>query len=138
MGWGRAEEIERGHQNQNQNQNQNEGEDKKVTKGLGQLRKRMEELAVAQNESEGGNEEAVEEEEEEEEEEEDDPMDPLTVLRNIGKQLKKEEDALDADEGKKRRELEERRGDLKRLERVELLYVSFSISVSTSSSSSHG
>lgn len=123
MGWGRAEEIERGHQHQNQN----EGEDKKITKGLGQLRKRMEELAVAQNESEGGNEEAVEEEEEEEEEE-DDPMDPLTVLRNIGKQLKKEEDALDADEGKKRRELEERRGDLKRLERVELLYVRFDCS----------
>jgi len=54
-------------------------------------------------------------------------MDPLTVLRSIGKQLKKEEDALDADEGKKRRELEERRGDLKRLERVELLYVSFDL-----------
>lgn len=119
MGWGRAEEIERGHQNEAA-----QGEERKVTKGMGQLRKRMEELAVAQSESEGGNEEAVEEEEEDEE----DPMDPLTVLRSIGKQLKKEEDTLDADEGKKRRELEERRGDLKRLERVEVLYVRSSVS----------
>ncbi|BGP12930.1 hypothetical protein JCM10213_004349 [Rhodosporidiobolus nylandii] len=54
-------------------------------------------------------------------EEDEDPMDPLTVLKRLGRQVKKEEEQLE--EGSKEREaLATRRADLKRLERVEELY----------------
>lgn len=49
-------------------------------------------------------------------------MDPLTVLKNLGRHLKKEQDQLDETDDKKRKDLQERRLDLQRLERVELLY----------------
>ncbi|GAA5831511.1 hypothetical protein JCM11251_004048 [Rhodosporidiobolus azoricus] len=53
--------------------------------------------------------------------EDEDPMDPLTVLRQLGRQVKKE--AEGKEEGsKEREELEVRRADLKRLERVEVVY----------------
>ncbi|GAA5862850.1 hypothetical protein JCM8547_006570 [Rhodosporidiobolus lusitaniae] len=56
-----------------------------------------------------------------EEEEDEDPMDPLTVLRKLGRQWKKEAEGME--EGSKEREEKEVRvGDLKRLERVEVLY----------------
>ncbi|EGU13198.1 hypothetical protein RTG_00359 [Rhodotorula toruloides ATCC 204091] len=54
------------------------------------------------------------------EDEDEDPMDPLTVLRNLARSIKKEIE-VEPDE-KKRKELEERRMDVKRLERVEILY----------------
>jgi hypothetical protein len=57
----------------------------------------------------------------EDEDEDEDPMDPLTVLRNLARTIKKEIE-VELDE-KKRKELEERRMDVKRLERVEILYV---------------
>lgn len=50
-----------------------------------------------------------------------DPMDPLTVLHNLMRQLKRDIKA-EPDE-KRRRELEERRLDVQRLERIERLYV---------------
>lgn len=132
MGMFRAEQVERdlvkdGASGNEKVEEKNKETRKGFTKGLGHLRKRMEEVAVARGESEGPNAEgssALDEDEGEEEEEEEDPMDPLTVLRNIGRQLKKEAAQLDEDEGMKRKELEERRADLERLERVELLYVS--------------
>ncbi|GAA5872543.1 hypothetical protein JCM16303_004557 [Sporobolomyces ruberrimus] len=130
MGMFRAEQVERdlvkdGASGNEKVEEKNKETRKGFTKGLGHLRKRMEEVAVARGESEGPNAEgssALDEDEGEEEEEEEDPMDPLTVLRNIGRQLKKEAAQLDEDEGMKRKELEERRADLERLERVELLY----------------
>jgi hypothetical protein len=123
MGWGKAEQVERellkdgGNGNADEKNRQQKG----LSKGLGQLRRRMEELAVARGESE----EAIDDGNEEDEDEgEEDPMDPLTVLKNMGRQLKKEQEQLDGDDQKKRKDLEERRADHQRLERVELLYVS--------------
>jgi hypothetical protein len=123
MGWGKAEQVERellkdgGNGSGDEKNRQQKG----LSKGLGQLRRRMEELAVARGESE----EAIDDGNEEDEDEgEEDPMDPLTVLKNMGRQLKKEQEQLDGDDQKKRKDLEERRADLQRLERVELLYVS--------------
>ncbi|GAA5896651.1 Far11p [Sporobolomyces salmoneus] len=123
MGWGRAEQVEREmvrDGNNGEEKNKQQQQQRGMTRGMGQLRRRMEELAVAQGESE----EAVEDgnAEEDEEEEEEDQMDPLTVLKNMGRQLKKEQEQLGEDDQKKRKELEERRAHLQRLERVELLY----------------
>jgi len=108
MGWGKAEQVERellkdgGNGSGDEKNRQQKG----LSKGLGQLRRRMEELAVARGESE----EAIDDgNEEDEDEEEEDPMDPLTVLKNMGRQLKKEQEQLDGDGQKKRKELEERR-----------------------------
>ncbi|GAA5892539.1 hypothetical protein JCM6882_005642 [Rhodosporidiobolus microsporus] len=53
--------------------------------------------------------------------EDEDPMDPLTVLRQLGRQVKREAEAKE-EGSKEREELEIRRADLKRLERVEVLY----------------
>ncbi|GAA5955174.1 hypothetical protein JCM3765_003235 [Sporobolomyces pararoseus] len=117
MGWGKAEQVERELVKEGGN---SEKPQKGLTKGLGQLRRRMEELAVSRGESE----EAIEDGHAEDDEEgaEEDPMDPLTVLKNMGRQLKKEQDQLGENDQKKRKELEQRRADLQRLERVELLY----------------
>ncbi|GAA6035376.1 hypothetical protein JCM8097_008842 [Rhodosporidiobolus ruineniae] len=57
----------------------------------------------------------------EEEDGEDDPMDPLSVLRKMERQVRKEAEAAE-EVSKKREELETRAADLKRLERVEVLY----------------
>ncbi|GAA5831311.1 hypothetical protein JCM3766R1_003007 [Sporobolomyces carnicolor] len=118
MGWGKAEQVERDLVKDGSADEQNK-QQKGLTKGLGQLRRRMEELAVSRGESE----EAVDDgHAEDDDEEEEDPMDPLTVLKSMGRQLKKELEQLSGDDHKKRNELEERRADLRRLERVELLY----------------
>ena len=53
--------------------------------------------------------------------EEDDAMDPLSMLRKLAKSLQTEEDAEVDDKEKKL--LAIRRGDVQRLERVEILYV---------------
>ncbi|GAA5942331.1 uncharacterized protein JCM15063_002973 [Sporobolomyces koalae] len=118
MGWGKAEQVERnaGVESSAPGAGTADANGKRVTtRGIGHLRRRMEEVAVARGESE----EAIEDGDEEDEE---DPMDPLSVLRNLGKQLKKEEEQLAADAQKQRKELQDKRADLKRLERVELLY----------------
>jgi len=51
----------------------------------------------------------------------DDPMDPLTVLKQLGRQARREADA--EVDSKRKRTLDIRRQDIKRLERVEILYV---------------
>lgn len=53
--------------------------------------------------------------------EEEDAMDPLSMLKKLEKSLKEEEDAESDDKAKKA--LTIRRGDVQRLERVEVLYV---------------
>ncbi|GAA5863667.1 hypothetical protein JCM1840_000097 [Sporobolomyces johnsonii] len=115
--------------------------------GIRALRRRMEELAVSaggggESDSEGGSNAgsgsggsaagrassrrgmssiaAEEEGDDNDNDDDEDPMDPLTVLRRMGRQLRKEEEA--EEDPKRRKELGERRGDLKRLERVEVLY----------------
>ncbi|GAA6005583.1 hypothetical protein JCM10207_005258 [Rhodosporidiobolus poonsookiae] len=55
------------------------------------------------------------------EEDDGDPMDPMTVLRRLGRHVRRETEA-EEEGSKKREELEGRRGDVKRLERVEALY----------------
>ncbi|GAA5842352.1 hypothetical protein JCM9279_005355 [Rhodotorula babjevae] len=50
----------------------------------------------------------------------DDPMDPLTVLKQLGRQARREADA--EVDSKRKRTLDIRRQDIKRLERVEILY----------------
>lgn len=58
------------------------------------------------------------------EEEGDDPMDPLSMLRTLEQKMREEEKAdLDT---KKQKALAQKRGDVQRLERVEVLYVSVS------------
>lgn len=52
---------------------------------------------------------------------EDDPMDPLTVLKQLSRQVRREAEAEQDPERKK--ELDVRRQDLKRLERIEIVYV---------------
>ncbi|GAA6059340.1 hypothetical protein JCM10212_003238 [Sporobolomyces blumeae] len=141
MGWGKAELAEKGVREAIAN----EEERRKVrderansvaggtnrglgsSKGIGVLRRRMEELAVARGESDDvegrdRSEDAVEDAEDGDEDEEADPMDPLTVLRAVSRDIKKKIDDLGDDEDKKKAELKQRRADLKRLERVELLY----------------
>ncbi|BGP36956.1 Factor arrest protein 11 [Rhodotorula kratochvilovae] len=54
------------------------------------------------------------------EDDDDDPMDPLTVLKQLGRQARREAEAQT--DPKRRKELEVRRGDIKRLERVEIIY----------------
>lgn len=63
------------------------------------------------------NEESIEEEEDDEDE-----MDPLSMLRRLEKTLRAEEQ-VEVDD-KKTRVLAQKRGDVQRLERVEMLYVS--------------
>lgn len=67
--------------------------------------RRMEALSISDDEDEGT----------------DDPMDPLSMLRALEKKLRAEEHA--EDDTKKRKLLAQRRGDVQRLERVEVLYV---------------
>ncbi|GAA6052338.1 hypothetical protein JCM3770_007259 [Rhodotorula araucariae] len=50
----------------------------------------------------------------------DDPMDPLTVLKQLARQVRREAEA--ETDPKRKKELEVRRLDVKRLERVELIY----------------
>lgn len=50
-----------------------------------------------------------------------DPMDPLTVLRMLGRQVRR--DWMNEEDPKRKKELDVRRQDIKRLERVEIFYV---------------
>lgn len=61
---------------------------------------------------------------EEEEDEDEDKMDPLVMLKNMERDLRAQE-AAETDD-KKRKLLQTQRGDIQRLERIEVLYVCWS------------
>ncbi|KAL8286192.1 hypothetical protein RQP46_004680 [Phenoliferia psychrophenolica] len=68
------------------------------------MSRRMEALSISDDEDDGG----------------EDPMDPLSMLRALEKKMRAEENA--EEDTKKRKVLAQRRGDVQRLERVEILY----------------
>lgn len=85
------------------------------------LSRRMEALVIdSEDDGDAG---SGAEEDDDEDDDDEDPMDPLTMLRRMERKLKSDEEA----EGdiKKKKELGVRRVDVTRLERVEMLYVSW-------------
>ncbi|ORY85409.1 hypothetical protein BCR35DRAFT_302898 [Leucosporidium creatinivorum] len=82
------------------------------------LSRRMEALAVDDDDEAEGD--GGEEGEDDDEEDEEDPMDPLTMLRRLERRMRVEEEG-EKDE-KRKKEARAKRVDVQRLERVEMLY----------------
>lgn len=88
--------------------------EKAATAEVNKLGGRLSSLAIDEEAGDGG-------EENEEEEDEEDKMDPLSMLRRLEKSLRMQE--LEEQDTKKAKVIAQKRADVQRLERVELMYV---------------